>query len=127
MWAGLTARAAYNKKRLADIQGLASEDANTQFQAQDKQVQYETVSAQLVAAKAAQQSAKLSTGFRDRRHQHYGRANSGATRERKMGIVADVHSRIGRRLCHRRGLDCQRPGVEGALGDVLHCREGDRA
>ena len=33
--------------------------ANTEFQAQDKQVQYETVSAQLVAAKAAQQSAKL--------------------------------------------------------------------
>jgi multidrug resistance efflux pump len=56
---GLTTQAAYNKKRLADIQTLASEDANTQFQAQDKQVQYETVSAQLGAAKAAQQSAKL--------------------------------------------------------------------
>src|SRR5689334_23431779 len=53
------AQAAYNKKRLTDIQALASEEANTQFQAQDKQVQYETVSAQLVAAKAAQQSAKL--------------------------------------------------------------------
>jgi multidrug resistance efflux pump len=57
--AGLTAQAAYNKKRLADIETLASDDANTQFQAQDKQVQYETVSAQLGAAKAAQQSAKL--------------------------------------------------------------------
>src|SRR5258708_6863224 len=57
--AGLTYQAAYNKKRLADIQTLAAEDANTQFQAQDKQVQYETVSAQLDAAKAAQQSAKL--------------------------------------------------------------------
>jgi multidrug resistance efflux pump len=56
---GLTTQVAYNKKRLADIQTLASEDANTQFQAQDKQVQYETVSAQLDAAKAAQQSAKL--------------------------------------------------------------------
>src|SRR6266446_5849386 len=56
---GLTTQAAYNKKRLADIQTLAAEDANTQFQAQDKQVQYETVSAQLDAAKAAQQSAKL--------------------------------------------------------------------
>ena len=56
---GLTAQVAYNKKRLADIQTLASDDANTQFQAQDKQVQYETVSAQLGAAKAAQQSAKL--------------------------------------------------------------------
>jgi multidrug resistance efflux pump len=57
--AGLTAQQAYNAKRLADIQTLAADDANSQFQAQDKQVQYETVSAQLVAAKAAQQSAKL--------------------------------------------------------------------
>jgi len=56
---GLTTQVAYNKKRLADIRTLAAEDANTQFQAQDKQVQYETVSAQLDAAKAAQQSAKL--------------------------------------------------------------------
>jgi multidrug resistance efflux pump len=56
---GLTAQVAYNKKRLADIQTLASDMANTEFQVQDKQVQYETVSAQLVAAKAAQQSAKL--------------------------------------------------------------------
>jgi multidrug resistance efflux pump len=59
MSAGSPRKVAYNKKRLADIQTLASEDANTQFQAQDKQVQYETVSAQLGAAKAAQQSAKL--------------------------------------------------------------------
>jgi len=57
--AGLTTQVACNKKRLADIQTLAADDANTQFQAQDKQVQYETVSAQLGAAKAAQQSAKL--------------------------------------------------------------------
>src|SRR5258705_2068547 len=56
---GLTTQVAYNKKRLADIQTLAAEDANTQFQAQNKQVQYETGSAQLDAAKAAQQSAKL--------------------------------------------------------------------
>ena len=56
---GLVAQAAYNKKRLANIETLASDDANTQFQAQDKQIQYETVSAQLAAAKAAQQSAKL--------------------------------------------------------------------
>jgi multidrug resistance efflux pump len=56
---GLTTQAAYNKKRLADIQTLVADDANTQFQAQDKQVQYETVSAQLNVAKAAQQSAKF--------------------------------------------------------------------
>jgi multidrug resistance efflux pump len=58
--AGLTAQVAYNKKRLADIQTLASDMANTEFQAQDKQIQYETVVAQLNSAKAAQQSAKLS-------------------------------------------------------------------
>jgi multidrug resistance efflux pump len=57
--AGLTAQQAYNKKRLADIQTLVSDDANTQFQAQDRQVQYETVTAQLEVAKASQQSAKL--------------------------------------------------------------------
>ena len=57
--AGLTAQQAYNKKRLADIQTLVSDQANTEFQAQDKQVQYETVTAQLEVAKAAQQSAKL--------------------------------------------------------------------
>jgi multidrug resistance efflux pump len=56
---GLVAQVAYNKKRLADIQTLAADEANTQFQAQDKQVQYETVSAQLGSAKAAQQSARL--------------------------------------------------------------------
>jgi multidrug resistance efflux pump len=33
---GLTTQVAYNKKRLADIQMLAADDANTQFQAQDK-------------------------------------------------------------------------------------------
>lgn len=57
--AGLTAQRAYNAKRLADIEKLASDDANTEFQVQDKQVQFETVSAQLSAARAAQQSAKL--------------------------------------------------------------------
>lgn len=41
--AGLTAQAAYNKMRLADIETLAADMANTEFQAQDKQVQYETV------------------------------------------------------------------------------------
>jgi multidrug resistance efflux pump len=56
---GLAAQRAYNAKRLADIQTLAADQANSEFQAQDKQVQYETVSAQLLAAKAAQQSAKL--------------------------------------------------------------------
>jgi multidrug resistance efflux pump len=57
--AGLVAQQAYNKKRLADIQTLVADDANTQFQAQDRQNQYETVTAQLEVAKASQQSAKL--------------------------------------------------------------------
>src|SRR3981189_1352491 len=56
---GLVAHLACNAKRMADIQKLAFDDANTQFQAQDKQVQYETVSAQLGAAKAAQQRPQL--------------------------------------------------------------------
>jgi multidrug resistance efflux pump len=46
-------------KRLGDILKLATEGANTQFQAQDRQNQYETALAQLNVAKAAQQSAKL--------------------------------------------------------------------
>jgi multidrug resistance efflux pump len=57
--AGLTAQLKYNTKRLADIQTLATEGANTEFKEQDTQVQYETVAAQLSAAKATQQSAKL--------------------------------------------------------------------
>ena len=56
---GLTTQVAFNKQRNADIQKLAAEGANTQFQAQDNQNQYETTLAQLNAAKAAQQSAKL--------------------------------------------------------------------
>jgi multidrug resistance efflux pump len=56
---GLTAQVGFNAKRLGDIQKLAAEDANTQFQAQDRQNQYETALAQLNVAKAAQQSAKL--------------------------------------------------------------------
>ena len=56
---GLTAQVAFNTKRNEDIQKLAGEGANTAFQAQDRQNQYETVLAQLNVAKAAQQSAKL--------------------------------------------------------------------
>jgi multidrug resistance efflux pump len=56
---GLTAQVAFNAKRLADIQKLVTEDANTAFQGQDRQNQYETALAQLNAAKATQQSAKL--------------------------------------------------------------------
>jgi multidrug resistance efflux pump len=56
---GLTAQVAFNTQRNADIQKLTAEGANTQFQAQDRQNQYETALAQLNVAKASQQSAKL--------------------------------------------------------------------
>jgi multidrug resistance efflux pump len=57
--AGLEAQVKFNAKRLADIQTLFASGANTEFREQDTQVQFETVTAQLGAAKAAQQSAKL--------------------------------------------------------------------
>src|SRR6202048_2726913 len=56
---GLTAQVAFNAKRLADIQKLVAADANTEFQGQDRQNQYETALAQLNVAKSGQQSAKL--------------------------------------------------------------------
>ncbi|WP_426609335.1 HlyD family secretion protein [Bradyrhizobium sp. McL0616] len=55
----LDAQVKYNAKRLADIQKLSAEGANTEFKEQDNQVQFETVTAQLNAAKATQQSAEL--------------------------------------------------------------------
>src|ERR1700688_4433527 len=56
---GLAAQVAFNTQRNADIQKLMDEGANTQFQAEDRQNQYETALAQLNVAKASQQSAKL--------------------------------------------------------------------
>jgi multidrug resistance efflux pump len=57
--AGLDAQVKYNTKRLADIQKLYASGSNTEFKTQDTQVQFEAVAAQLDAAKATQQSAKL--------------------------------------------------------------------
>jgi multidrug resistance efflux pump len=57
--AGLSAQVAFNTQRNTDIQKLMQEGANTIFQAQDRQNQYETALAQLNVAKASQQSAKL--------------------------------------------------------------------
>ena len=57
--AGLEAQFKFNTKRLADIQTLYAAGANTEFREQDTQVQLETVTAQLNAAKATQHSAKL--------------------------------------------------------------------
>jgi multidrug resistance efflux pump len=56
---GLTKQHAYNAQRLADMQTLTGQQALSVFREQDTQIQYETVFAQLHAAKAAQESAKL--------------------------------------------------------------------
>ena len=56
---GLTAQLAYNKQRLADIQKLTGQQVQSAFHEQDTQVQYQTVSFQLEAAKAAQVTARL--------------------------------------------------------------------
>jgi multidrug resistance efflux pump len=56
---GLTKQNAFNTQRLADIHKLTGEQALSVFRAQDTQVQYETIYAQLQAAKAAQEHAKL--------------------------------------------------------------------
>ena len=55
----LTAQLAYNRQRLADMQKLAGEQAQSVFRMQDTQVQFETVRFQLQGAKAAQITAKL--------------------------------------------------------------------
>ncbi|MVT69712.1 biotin/lipoyl-binding protein [Bradyrhizobium pachyrhizi] len=56
---GLTKQLAYHNKRLTDYTQMTGEGAQSEFRLQDTQVQQETVSAQLLAAKAAQQSARL--------------------------------------------------------------------
>jgi multidrug resistance efflux pump len=124
--AGLVAQLAYNKKRLADILTLAADDANTQFQAQDKQVQYETVAAQLGAAKAAQQSAKLALdseigGVNTTVAQTQAQLENAswelsqtAVRAPADGYVTVVALTVGDRAA-------------GAFGDVVHRRERDHA
>ena len=56
---GLTAQLAFNQQRLNDMQKLTAQQAMSEFREQDTQVQFETVSAHLQAAKAAQASAKI--------------------------------------------------------------------
>ena len=57
---GLTAQVAYNKKRLrGHSRRLQRKVPTRNFRRRTARVQYETVSAQLIVAKAAQQSAKL--------------------------------------------------------------------
>ena len=56
---GLSKQHAYNTQRLADMRTLTDQQALSVFREQDTQVQYETVFAQLHAAKAAQENARL--------------------------------------------------------------------
>src|SRR5262245_41818656 len=56
---GLSLQLAFSRQRLMDMQTLTRDQAMSEFREQDTQVQFETVSAQLQAAKAAQQSAKI--------------------------------------------------------------------
>lgn len=56
---GLTKQVAFHAKRLADMHTLAGQQVTSAFREQDTQVQYETVYAQLEAAKAARENAKL--------------------------------------------------------------------
>jgi multidrug resistance efflux pump len=56
---GLTKQNAFYTQRRADIAKLTGEQALSVFRAQDTEVQYEVVYAQLQAAKAAQENAKL--------------------------------------------------------------------
>jgi multidrug resistance efflux pump len=56
---GLTKQNEFNAQRLADMRKLTTEQAMSLFREQDTQVQYETTYAQLQAAKAAQELARL--------------------------------------------------------------------
>jgi multidrug resistance efflux pump len=57
--AALAGQLAFNVQRLADIEKLKQLQAATEFREQDAQVQVTTLTAQLDAAKAAQQNARL--------------------------------------------------------------------
>jgi len=87
---GLTAQVAFNAKRNEDIQKLAAEGANTEFQAQDRQNQYETMLAQLNAAKSAQAECQTRAGFRDwRRSTRQSRRLRAQLDNARLGIVAE--------------------------------------
>ena len=103
---GLTAQTAFNAKRLADIEGLVSDDANTEFQAQDRKNAYETVLAQLNAAKAAQQSAKLAMDSRSTASTLPSRRPR-LSSKCQLGIVTDDNTRACRRLCQSRDTVCR--------------------
>ena len=78
--AGLTAQAAYNKKRLADIETLAADDGQHGISGagQAGPVRDGVGAAGRGQGRAAERQTRA--GFRDRRRQHHGRAASGAAR-----------------------------------------------
>lgn len=57
--AGLTKQLAYQEQRLADIRRLSQQQVQSAFREQDTQAQYDNISYQLEAAKAAQAVARL--------------------------------------------------------------------
>lgn len=56
---GLAKQLAFHSQRMTDIEKLTREEALSVFRTQDTQVQYETVYAQLEAAKASQERARI--------------------------------------------------------------------
>ena len=124
---GLTAQAAYNKKRHADIETLAAEGANTAFQAQDKQVQYETVLAQLNCRRRLRSKAPNSRWIPRSAASIPPSRSSRRNSITRSGNCRRPRSCARRRLRYRGHIDGRRPGAAGAFGNVVHCRERDHA
>jgi Biotin-lipoyl like len=122
---GLTAQVAFNTKRNEDIQKLAVEGANTEFQAQDRQNQYETILAQLNVAKAAQQSAKLALdseigGVNTTVAQNQAQLDNAVWELSQTTVRAPADGYVT-------GLVRWRPCIAGARYDVVHCRKRNHA
>ena len=117
---GLTKQNAFNAQRLADMQKLTGEQALSVFREQDTQVQYETVYAQLQAAKAAQENARLAM------ESEIGGVNTTVAQTEAQLRACEVgarpdHDRCARRrVRHRDGAHGRRPRTAGSLGDVVH-------
>ena len=131
---GLTAQLKYNTQRLSDIKTLSTEGANTEFKEQDTQVQYETVAAQLNAAKAAELSAKLAMdseigGVNTTVAQIQAQLEDASWQPQGARPIPHGHP-VGhpctctrRRLRDSHGIDRRRSCIAGQFGHVVYCRE----